>query len=142
MYDKQVKKLIERGKIKIIDLPSKRREMRENQILLLRDDWINLKLLLEKDRIRGTYIHAFNALERIIDIILIENGYQAKDRYARRILVREILGEGFLEEYDKLFDKRKDSMYDVYGVLSEDDVREIIDNVLPELLDKAKVVLK
>jgi len=142
MYDKQVKKLIERGKIKIIDLPSKRREMRENQILLLRDDWINLKLLLEKDRIRGTYIHAFNALERIIDIILIENGYQAKDRYARRILVREILGEEFLEEYDKLFDKRKDSMYDVYGILSEDDVREIIDNVLPELLDKAKVVLK
>ena len=142
MYDKQVKKLIERGKIKIIDLPSKRREMRENQILLLRDDWINLKLLLEKDRIRGTYIHAFNALERIIDIILIENGYQAKDRYARRILVREILGEEFLEEYDKLFDKRKDSMYDVYGVLSEDDVREIIDNVLPELLDKAKVVLE
>ena len=142
MYDKQVKKLIERGKIKIIDLPSKRREMRENQILLLRDDWINLKLLLEKDRIRGTYIHAFNALERIIDIILIENGYQAKDRYARRILVREILGEEFLEEYDKLFDKRKDSMYDVYGILSEDDVREIIDNVLPELLDKAKVVLE
>ena len=33
-------------------------------------------------------------------------------------------------------------MYDVYGVLSEDDVREIIDNVLPKLLDKAKVVLK
>ena len=142
MYDKQVKKLIERGKIKIIDLPSKRREMRENQILLLRDDWINLKLLLEKDRIRGTYIHAFNALERIIDIILIENGYQAKDRYARRILIREILGEEFLEEYDKLFDKRKDGMYDVYGVLSEDDVREIIDNVLPKLLDKAKVVLE
>ena len=138
----RLKKLIERGKIKIIDLLSKRREIRENQILLLRDDWINLKLLLEKDRIRGTYIHAFNALERIIDIILIENGYQAKDRYARRILVREILGEEFLEEYDKLFDKRKDSMYDVYGVLSEDDVREIIDNVLPKLLDKAKVVLK
>ena len=85
MYDKQVKKLIERGKIKIIDLLSKRREIRENQILLLRDDWINLKLLLEKKRIRGTYIHAFNAFERIIDIILIEKGYQAKDRYARRI---------------------------------------------------------
>ena len=48
MYDKQIKKLIEKGKIKIIDLPSKRREIRKNQILLLRDDWINLKLLLEK----------------------------------------------------------------------------------------------
>ena len=50
--------------------------------------------------------------------------------------------EEFLEKYEELFDKRKDSMYDVYGILSEDDVREIIDNVLPELLDKAKVVLE
>ena len=142
MYDKQIKKLIEKGKIKIIDLPSKRREIRENQILLLRDDWMNLELLLEKGRIRGTYIHAFNALERTIDIILVENGYQAKDRYGRRLLIMKILGKEFLEKYDELFDKRKDGMYDVYGMLSKDDVKEIINNILPKLLNKAKVILE
>jgi len=54
----------------------------------------------------------------------------------------KILGKEFLEKYDELFDKRKDGMYDVYGVLSEDDVKEIINNILPKLLNKAKVILE
>lgn len=142
MFEKEIESLIRKGRIKIIKLASKRKEIKENQLLLLKDDWINVKLLLVENRNRGAYIHAFDALERIIDIILIENGYQSKDRYARKLLIAKILGKEFLEEYEELFEKRKNGMYDVYGIISKEDVEKIMEKIIPKLLEKANVKIE
>lgn len=62
-------KLIKKGKIKIIDLPAKREEIKQNQMLLLKDDLNDAETLFEKRKFRGAYIHVFDALERVIDFL-------------------------------------------------------------------------
>ena len=135
MFEKEMKKLIGSGKIKIIDLPTKREEIRGNQISLLNDDLDNAETLFGMKKFRGAYIHAFDALERIIDVVLIEKGYKASDRYARRIAIGNVLGKEFLEKYENLFGKRKDGMYDTYGIISEHDSTELLEEMIPKLAE-------
>lgn len=134
-----VQDLIRKGKIGILNLPSKIDESRKNQILLLKDDLDNVEILLGKEKFRGAFIHAFNAYERAIDIFLICKGYKASDRYARRILIGELLGKEFLGEYEELFEFRKDKMYDRFGIITEPEIRKLTEELLPSILKKCGV---
>jgi len=139
VFERETEKLIKKGKIKIIDLPTKREEIKQNQILLLKDDLSNAKTLFEQRKFRGAYVHAFDALERIIDIFLIKYSYRVKDRYARKVAVGKTLGKEFLGQYEELFDKRKDGMYDTYGIISEPDVIELLEEIIPKMLKKCGI---
>ncbi len=138
----ELETLIRKGKIKVIDLPAKREEIEKNQLLLLKDDMDNVEILLEREHFRGAYIHAFNALERIIDIMLIKKGCKTNDRYARKMAIKEILGVEFLGAYEDLFDRRKDGMYDTFGVISEPDILILTEEMIPKLLEKLNIKLQ
>lgn len=138
----ELETLIKKGKIKVIDLPAKRDEIEKNQTLLLKDDLDNVEILLERKHFRGAYIHAFNALERVIDIMLIKKGYKTNDRYARKMAIKEILGVEFLGAYEDLFDRRKDGMYDTFGVISESDILILTEEMIPKLLEKLNIKLQ
>lgn len=132
-----VKKLIEKGKIRVINLPSKVREIKDNQLMLLNDDKEDAKILLHEDKFRGAFIHAFDALERVIDIFLINRKYKITDRFSRKIAIGELLGEDFLGEYEDLFDLRKEGMYDRHGAIHESDVEKLLNDIIPMILRKA-----
>ena len=134
-----MERLIEKGKIRIIDLRSKREELKNNQILLLKDDLKDVEILLEQKRFRGAYLHAFDALERLIDIALIDRGLKITDRYSRKVAIGEVLGKDFLSEYEELFETRREGMYDSYGIIKESDVNRIIAEVMPPLLKKLNI---
>jgi len=133
-----ISKLIEKGKIRVLDLPSKIEESRKNQILLLKDDIENVEILLEKEKFRGAFIHAFNAYERAIDIFLISKGYKVSDRYPRKVLIGELLGKEFLGEYEELFELRKNRMYDRLGIIAEPEIKRLIEELVPKILEKSK----
>ncbi len=137
----ELEDLIRKGKIKVVDLPAKRDEIEKNQILLLKDDLDNVEILLERRHFRGAYIHAFNALERVIDVMLIRKGYKINDRYARKIAMKEIMGVEFLGTYEDLFDRRKDGMYDTFGVISEPDILTLTEEIIPKLLERLNIKL-
>lgn len=141
MSDKEtpLKKLIERGKIRTITLPAKIEELKHDQLLLLKDDVKNIEILLSEKRFRGAFIHAFDAMERAIDIFLLGKGLKITDRHSRKVAVKELLGPEFLGEYEELFELRKRGMYDRYDLISESDVAKIMDDVIPRLLRKAKM---
>lgn len=105
----------------------------------MKDDIKNCEILLDSDKIRGAYIHAFNAMERAIDILLIRNRYKAKDRFARKAAIKETLGKEFLGKYEELYDKRRNGMYDLYGIFSKEDISRIINKIIPRILKKSEV---
>jgi len=134
-----IKDMISKGKIKIIDLPAKIEEIKENQALLLKDDVDDAKILLEQHKFRGAFIHAFNALERAIDMFLAHNKYKISDRFSRKIAIGKLMGKEFLAEYEDLFDLRKEGMYDRYGAIHEPDVGRLLKELIPTVLKKADV---
>jgi uncharacterized protein (UPF0332 family) len=129
--------LVKRGKIRIINLASKIDEIKGNQLLLLKDDMEDAKILLEEDRFRGAFIHAFDALERAVDVFLIEKKYKISDRFSRKVAIGELLGKEFLGEYEDLFDLRKEGMYDRHGAIGEADVEKLLSVTVPMVLKKA-----
>jgi hypothetical protein len=134
-----VRRLIEKGKIRVIDLPSKVKEIKENQLMLLKDDMEDAKILLRGEKFRGAFIHAFDALERAIDIYLIEKKYKITDRFTRKVAIGELLGGKFLGEYEDLFDLRREGMYDRHGAIHESDVEGLLEKRVPMILKKAGV---
>jgi len=133
----KIRDLIARGKIRIIDLPAKIQEIKGNQVALLKDDIEDAKILLEEGKFRGAFIHAFDALERAIDIFLIDKKYKISDRFSRKVAIGELLGDEFLGQYEELFDLRKEGMYDRHGAIQESDVEGLLKDVIPMILLKA-----
>ena len=137
MHSETISRLIVKGKIKVLELPSKIEESRRNQILLLKDDLDNVQILLEKEKFRGAFIHAFNAYERAIDIFLISKGYKVSDRYPRKVLIGELLGKELLGEYEELFEFRKTRMYDRFGIITEPEIKRLTEELVPKILGKS-----
>ena len=124
---------IKSGKIAVIDLPAKRKEIFNNQLLLLKDDIGNMNTLLQSNKFRGALIHAFNALERAVDMFLILKGIKVRDRYHREIAIEEKVGKEFLGEFEDLYDIRKNGMYE-RGIVTKDVVLKITDDLLPKTI--------
>jgi len=137
VHSETISRLIVKGKIKVLELPSKIEESRRNQILLLKDDLDNVQILLEKEKFRGAFIHAFNAYERAIDIFLISKGYKVSDRYPRKVLIGELLGKELLGEYEELFEFRKTRMYDRFGIITEPEIKRLTEELVPKILGKS-----
>lgn len=136
----KLEKLIKSGKVLVIDLPIKRKELFNNQLKLLRDDLDNMNTLLDKEKYRGAFIHAFNAFERAIDMFLILKGIKVRDRFSRTIAVEEKLSEEFLGEFEDLYDSRRNGMYES-GIITKDLVLFIKDEKLPSLIKKINELL-
>ena len=124
---------IKSGKITIINLPAKRKEVFDNQLLLLKDDIDNMNTLLQNNKFRGALIHAFNALERAVDMFLILKGIKVRDRYYREVAIEEKIGKEFLGEFEDLYDKRRDGMYE-RGIITKDVILRITDVLLPKII--------
>ena len=125
---------IKSGKIAVIDLPAKRKEIFSNQLLLLKDDIDNMNTLLQTNKFRGALIHGFNALERAVDMFLILKGIKVRDRYHREIAIEEKVGKEFLGEFEDLYDIRKNGMYE-RGIVTKDIVLKITDDLLPKTIE-------
>jgi len=137
VHSEIIDRLIGKGKIKVLELPSKIEESRRNQVLLLKDDLDNVQILLERGKFRGAFIHAFNAYERAIDIFLISKGYKVSDRYPRKVLIGELLGKELLGEYEELFGFRKTRMYDRFGIITEPEIKRLTEELVPKILGKS-----
>ncbi len=113
MFEKEMQELLKRGTIRRIDLETKRDELAQNQLLLLKDDLESARVLLEHRKYRAAFIHGFDAIERIADIVLLKKGYKVRDRVGRKIAVGNIFGAAFYEMYIALFEKRRSGMYTI-----------------------------
>jgi uncharacterized protein (UPF0332 family) len=136
----KLEKLIKSGKVMIIDLPAKRKELFNNQLQLLKDDLDNMNTLLDNGKYRGAFIHAFNAFERAIDMLLILKGIKVRDRFSRSVAIEEKLGKEFLGEFEDLYESRRNGMYES-GIITKDLVSIIIDDKLPFLISKINELL-
>ena len=136
----KLNKLIKSGRVSVIDLPAKRKELFKNQLRLFKDDLDNMKTLFEKDKYRGAFIHAFNAFERGIDMLLILKGIKVRDRYTREIAIEEKLGEEFLGDFEELYDRRKNGMYET-GFITRNLVLAIVEEKIPLLVKKINEIL-
>jgi uncharacterized protein (UPF0332 family) len=135
-----LEKLIKSGKVLVIDLPVKRKELFNNQLNLLKDDLDNMDTLLDKGKYRGAFIHAFNAFERAIDMFLILKGIKVRDRFSRKIAVEEKFDKEFLGVFEDLYDSRRNGMYES-GIITRDLVLVIKEDKLPFLIKKINELL-
>jgi uncharacterized protein (UPF0332 family) len=136
----KLEKLIKSGKVLVIDLSVKRKELFENQLRLLKDDLDNMNTLLDREKFRGAFIHAFNAFERAIDMFLILKGIKVRDRFSREIAIEEKLGKDFLGEFEDLYDLRRNGMYES-GIITRDLVLIVKEDKLPFLVKKINELL-
>jgi uncharacterized protein (UPF0332 family) len=136
----KLEELIKSGKVLTIDLPAKRKELFSNQLSLLKDDLDNLNTLFAKGKYRGAFIHAFNALERAIDMFLALKGIKVRDRFSRGIAIEEKLSEEFLGEFEDLYDMRRNGMYE-RGLISKELVLGITEDKLPFMIRKINEAL-
>ena len=136
----KLEELIKSGKVLTIDLPAKRKELFNNQLTLLKDDLDNMNTLFVKGKYRGAFIHAFNALERAIDMFLVLKGIKVRDPYSRGIAIGEKLDEEFLGEFEDLYGARRNGMYE-RGLVSKDLVLRITEDKLPLIIKKINEIL-
>jgi len=136
----KLEELIKSGKVLPIDLPAKRKELFSNQLNLLKDDLDDMNTLFVKGKYRGAFIHAFNALERAIDMFLILKGIKVRDRFSREIAIKEKLGSEFLDMFEDLFDARRNGMYE-RGLISKELVLQITEDKLLFIMKKINEIL-
>lgn len=128
--------MIKSGKVSVIELPLKRKEIRDSQLQLLEDDIENARILYEKEKFMGSLTHAFDAVERLLDCFLAFKGIKFRDRFGRKAAIREYFGEEILGEFEDLFEARKNGMYE-RGIVPRESVVNIFERFLPELLEEA-----
>ena len=119
----------------MIELPLKRKEIKENQLKLLEDDIENTRILYERGKYRGSLTHAFDAVERLLDSFLAAKGIKVRDRFGRKISVGHYFGEETLGEFEELFGSRKNGMYE-RGIVPKESVARIFEYFLPKLIGK------